>query len=180
MAIDWISNVTQTNQTLNSSLYGNLGQGEGIDLRIEMNRLLYGYVNTLPKGHWVILRQFDRSKESEYFNKRTKEGVGGPAYEYKDILLRTRRVPIMTKRDTTSDIKPGVLEEDTFMYYFEYFIFPKIGDDIFELDIADHRYQPTSYNFIKRYRIKKVLPYRLETGNIQYHSTVTVQDQINY
>ncbi len=167
------SNQSSIDTYINTTAYpGITTQGEGIDLRVEMNGILYGNAANSPKGHWVILRKYDRSKPSIYYNKRTHEGVGGPAFVYTDSLLRTRRVPIAFKGHPLEPLKGGKSIEDRYIYYFEYTTYPKRGDHIIELSIPDHSVTPTITENIMadRYRITAVQPYRLENGNVQYYS----------
>ena len=155
---------------INNTFYQGLSsQGEGIDLRIEMNHILYGNAQRKPKGHWVILRSYDLCSPSQFYNKQTKEGVGGPAYNYTDTILRTRRVP---KGLGVDPLKAGNALDDAYIYYFEYNVNIKRGDHIIELFWNDHSIKPTITNDImtERYRVVSVHPYRLENGNVQYHS----------
>lgn len=168
------TDVSGTDTYINSEIYGGLeSQGEGIDLRLEMNYILYGNATRKPKGHWIVLRQYDRSSPSQFYNKSTREGVGGPAFLYTDSLIRTRRVPISFRGNPLDPLKAGYTIEDKFIYYFEYTVKPKRGDHIIELSIDDHATRPTvSRNIMShRYRIAGVQPYRLENGNVQYYST---------
>jgi hypothetical protein len=99
-----------------------------------------------------------------------------PAFEYTDQFLRTRRVPIAKKADQVAGLKPGFEIEDGLVYYFEYTVNPKIGDEIFEVDLTDHRItnpRLTSVNYIERYKILRVHPYRLESADIMYWAAIT-------
>lgn len=50
-------------------------------------------------GQWVVLRHFDTSKKSSYWNEETKEAVGGPPYEYTDTLvLAAKQTAFQTSR----------------------------------------------------------------------------------
>lgn len=184
MAITWTFDTSSTDNFLNTSLYGGLGQGEGIDLRIELNRILYGSVGKRPKGHWVILRKFDMSTPSDNYNRYTHEGVGGPGHEYIDVILRTRRVPVSKRSDALEPIKAGVAIGDMYTYYFEYTVNPKIGYEILEPGPSfDHT--TTSPNFTgitcqAKFTIKRVHPYRLENGNIQYWAAISEHDQVRF
>lgn len=174
------ADVQGTDAYINSEIYGGMAtQGEGIDLRLETNYILYGNTTRKPKGHWVVLRKYDRSKTSDHYNKRTKEGVCGPAYEYVDTTLRTRRVPIAFKGLPLEPIKAGNAIEDRYIYYFEYTVKPKRGDHIIELAINDHSSRPTVTRMImsERYRIIAVHPYRLENGNVQYYAVQAEIDE---
>jgi hypothetical protein len=177
------NNTTSIDSYLNTSLYGGLSSAEGIDLRIEMHRILYGYVATRPKGHWITYRRYDPTTKSAYYNEQTKEGVGGPAYAYIDQFIRTRKVPISKRSDQLMQIKPGLDIGDEYVYYFEYSVVPKIGDDIFEVDLVDHTItnpKVCTYNLLERYKIKRVHPYRLESARIEYWLVVAQFDEVNY
>lgn len=175
-----------TDSYINQSVYsGAITQGEGIDLRTEMNWILYGKLTPptrKPKGHWIVYRRFDRCTKSEYFSERTKEGVGGPAYVYTDELLRTRRLPTDRTGLPLDSVKIGIDITEKYLYYFEYTVNPKIGDQIFEIIWNDHSITPTLGNisYKDKYLIKRVHDYRLEDGNIQYFIASTDYDEVNY
>lgn len=168
---------------INNTFYGGLSEAEGIDLRQEMRWILYGSLTRKPKGHWIAYRRYDRCTPSQFWNKRTKEGVGGPAYEYTDEALRTRRVPTGKRSDQLDPLKAGVEISDMYTYYFEYTVNPKIGDEIYELTLNNHA--PTSVTlanipYAEKFRIKRVHPYRLENGNVQYWAAIAQFDEITY
>ena len=59
--------------------------------------------NTINEyGWWMVLRSFDITKKSKYWDDVTKESVGGPPYEYKDIILKGRRVEKLGQGDVES------------------------------------------------------------------------------
>lgn len=172
---------------INSSLYGGtVTQGEGIDLRLEMNWLLYGKnipPYRKPKGHWVVYRRFDRCTVSENYQSSTKESVGGPGFAYTDELLKTRRVPTDAKGIPLDATKAGIGIGDKYLYYFEYTLKPKRGDQIFEIDWDDHSVAPTqieSLTYLDRYSVARIHAYRLEDGNIQYYIVSTEFDEVSY
>lgn len=174
--------VQSVDSWVNNTFYPSfLSQGEGIDLRIEMQQILYGSSTRLPKGHWVIYRRYDRCAPSQYYKRSTKEGVGGPAYRYTDILLRTRRVPLAKGSDSLNILKAGADIGDTYIYYFTYDLNPSRGDHIMELVLNDHSSRPTEIVFSEdRYLIKRIHPYRLENGNIQYWIVNAEYDEVSY
>jgi len=185
MAFTWTNSgfdTTSVDTWLNQSLYGGLGEADGIDLRIEMNRILYGGLGKKPMGHWVVLRAYDRSKPCSNYNKRTHESVGGPGYEYSDTLLRTRRVPVSRRSDQLDAIKAGITISDNYVYYFEWDVPIKLGYHIFELTLADHTNvpDPANLDFCEKYVIRRLHPYRLENGNVQYWAAVAEYDEIGY
>lgn len=178
---------TTVDTYVSSTFYkGEVVQGEGIDLRQELYWILYGKNNPpkrLAKGHWVVYRRFDRCTTSEYYSNRTHEGVGGPAYVYADELLKTRRVPVDRKGTPVDPLKAGVDLVDKYIYYFEYTVKPKRGDQIFEIDWDDHSVAPTdisSLTLVDKYSIMRIHDYRLENGNIQYYIASTELDEVRY
>lgn len=177
--MNWFTNKSNTDQFLRSSLYSGLPtEADGIDLRIEMNRILYGGPASKALGHWVILRSYNRLETTPYFNPTTKEGVGGPQHTFTDTLVRTR----MVKGNGATDVafKAGDITFDQYTYYFEYTVSVKTGDQIYELDITDHTFKPTKYSFVSKYDIKRVNPYRLENGNVQYFAAIAEFSNITY
>jgi hypothetical protein len=152
---------------------------DGIDLRAEFHTIVYGSLTKKPLGHWVILRHFDREEKSSYWNPYSKEGVGGPPNTYTDTLLRTRRVP-QPRSNTESVEKIGDIFNDQFIYYFEYTTIVKAGDQVYELDTADHTNTPTTYSFTEKYDIKRVHPYRMENGNTQYYAVICEYNTVTY
>ncbi len=174
--MDWYNNASST--WLNNDLFST-GLPDGVDLRSEIRTILYGSAVKNPLGHWVIVRNFDRTNTSEYWNKYSKEGVGGPAHPYTDVLLRTRRIPA-PRNDTEFNAKVGNIFSDQFVYYFEYNTTVQLADQIYELDVADHTNTPTSYNFTEKYDIRRVHPYRENNGNVQYYAVISEYSNITY
>jgi len=171
--------VITTNEFIRESMYSTTSEADGIDLRVEMNWLLYGDGVNKPKGHWVVVRHFNRTEKSKYWNKFSKEGVGGPAHPYTDYLVRSRRMPYpMT--DTSDYTKVGDIFSDKFIYWIEYTVNIHAGDQIFELNVVDHKVEPTSYKFDEKYNVKRLHPYRLENGNVQYYAALCELDHIDY
>lgn len=180
--MNWIQEINNTNAYLQTSIYGDINPSvEGIDLRQEMDWILNGGPNRIAKGHWIVYRRFNHCTESEYFNRRTKEGVGGPANTYTDIAIKTRRVPYRLASSQPEEIKAGQLIDARYTYYFEWDITPKRNDQIFELNIPGPA--PASINisdvkFTEKYIIKNVHPFRLENGRIEYWSVATEYSEV--
>jgi hypothetical protein len=186
--MEWYPSVTaSTDNYISNAAYGSVvTQGEGIDLRLETRWILYGkesFPTRVPKGHWIVYRRYDLTKKSEYYSIRTHEGIGGPAYQYIDTLLRTRRVPTDRKGTPVEPLKVGVDLEDKYIYYFEWTINPKVGDHILEIQWDNHAITPiinSGLIFTARYLIKRVHDYRLENGNIQYFIVSAENDEVSY
>lgn len=75
------------------------GTAYGIDLRNEMEVLLSEY------GYYILVRHYDRSTYSQYWNNIAKEAVGGPAYEYTDYIALGRKVARTTETGATGGLE---------------------------------------------------------------------------
>lgn len=179
--MQWYKQQSETDAYIRSTVYPGLAntEAEGIDLRIEMNYILYGNSFRKPLGHWVVLRHFNRAAHSDYWNNVSKEGINGPAHPYTDYLIRSRRIPY-PRNDTENASKAGDIFSDKLVYYFEYNVNISMGDQIYELDVTDHKNQPTTYNFTEKYDVKRLHPYRLENGNVQYFAALGEYNNITY
>jgi hypothetical protein len=153
-----------------------------INLRDEMHTILYGSNTYKRLGHWIVYRRFDRTKKSEFYSERTHEGVGGPSHLYTDVLLRTRRVPTDRTGLPLDAVKVGLDLSEKDLYYLEYTVNPKIGDEIFEIEWNDHNVTPSlgNINYKDRYIIKRTHDYRLEGGNVQYYIVSTQYNEVTY
>ena len=168
--------------TQNSNIWSNLTLTNNINLRDEMHTILYGSNTYRRLGHWVVYRRFDRTQKSQFYSERTKEGVGGPSHIYTDILLRTRRVPTDRTGLPLDPVKLGLDISEKDLYYLEYWVNPKVSDEIFEIEWDNHAVTPVLGNIIykDRYIIKRVHDYRLEDGNVQYHIVSTQYNEVTY
>lgn len=168
-------------QAIQSSMYpGMESEADGIDLRIEMNRILYGSTFKRPLGHWVVVRVFDTSSKSKYFNVYSREGILGPAHNYTDHLVRARRVSTRKSANEMDVLKPNDLVNDGFTYYFEWTVPVNAGSQIYELDVKDHTHKPVTYKLVEKLDVVKTLPYRLENGNVQYIAAIAESDNVTY
>jgi len=172
---------TKVDDQIQSTFYPGMdSDADGIDLRIELNRILYGSYGKHPLGHWVIVRVFDRDNRSDYFNNYTKEGIMGPAHPYKDYLVKVRRVASRLTRNSTDELKPADIAGDKFSYYLEWTVPIKAGDQIFELNVKDHTNKPEDYKFVYKYDVSRIQEYRLENGNVQYIEAIGTYSAITY
>ena len=121
-------------------------------------------------------------KKTESYSERTHESIGAPGYVYTDTLIRTRRVPISKEGDMLNPLKPGINIGDRYVYYFEFCVNPKIGDQIFELNLTNHKCKPiiTPALYKERFTIERVHDYRLENGNVQYYIVNCGYDEMSY
>jgi len=149
---------------------------DGINLRQELHDILYGTGAITGKGHWVILRKFDPTQYSKYWNPVTREAVGGPAHPYTDHLVRTYRRLVTRDRSAVNadmDAPPGRVIAPYLVYYFEHTLNPRIGmDQIFELDWEDtvSPTEPVDVNLYReRYNITTTHKYRMDGfGRLEY------------
>ena len=167
---------------ISNNFYGSQSNTCGINLRLEMQNILKN--PSCGKGHYIAYRRYDRMTQSEYYSKYTKEAKGGPAHEYTDTAIITRRVPIGFKGEEINRDKPGITIKDSFVYYFEYNVCPKRGDHIFELSSGPEEQlsEPdlTSLEYVERYIIASTHPYRLHKGRIEYWSVIAEYDGVGY
>ena len=89
-------------------------------------------------GHWILLRHFS-DEHSEYWDESKKEAIGGPAFKYADIVMRSYSSPAFSVARPPSKagvqiLEPGEILSDTIKYYFKYNVEVKANDMIYELN----------------------------------------------
>jgi hypothetical protein len=155
-----------------------------INLRSELSEILRGSSSKPQRGHWIIRRQFDFERKSEYHDDVFREGVGGPAYEYTDTVILTRRDPMTLSDLGEATTPPGLLPGGKFIYYFEYDVVPSIKDQIFEVTWSNHTVTPRldqiTNSRTAKYNIKDVFPYRSDSGRIEYWACYAILDMVGY
>jgi len=147
--------------------------GDSINLREELRGIFHGTATESAKAHWIVLRKMDLTKRSQYWNEETLEAIGGPAYEYTDIVVRTRRRindSHSVQDEMQSFADPGQIHVTTGMYFFEHDVKPKKEDEIFEIDY-DLSICPTAprldripYPYKEKHIIRESIPLRLDQG----------------
>jgi len=182
--MEWFktSNATGIDSYISDAYYSGASDTCGINLRLEMAKILKD--PNCGKGHWIAYRRYDRTNPSQYYKKSTKEGAGGPAYEYTDTAILTRRVPLGLKGTKEERDRVGVGIQDAFIYYFEYDLNPKRGDHIYELVLGpgEQTSSPnlTTTEYVERYKIVVPHPYRLHHGRIEYWAVICEYDEIGW
>lgn len=181
--MNWFKNTTtqDVDSFINNTFYSGLSSTDGINLRMEVNNILNDPIK--GNGHYILYRRYDRSKTSEFYNPETKEGVNGPKNIYTDIIYKTRRVPYRLKGGSDSSLKPGQLIDDKFIYYFEYNVCPKRGDDVFELNLGTEEQNTIpsiTTKLLERYIINTVHPYRQYRGRVEYWLATCTFDEVQY
>lgn len=156
-----------------------------IDLRQELNNLLYGGSDLLPIGQWVILRRFDLTKKSANYNEITREAVGGPKYEYTDELYKTYKWNSWSGDPfSEQQVPPGEFTIPLVTFFFEYTVRPKEQDEVYEFEWDDHTVTPTldkiSKPYQTRYDIKNSQTYRLDNGRIEFFACRSIKEIVKY
>lgn len=103
-------------------------------------------------GWWMVLRSFDLTKKSQYWDDTSKEAIGGPPFLYNDIILKGRRV-----ENIAGDVEtPQSRQQNTNIYRTVFYVLghlrPKKEDIIMEIN-------PDIRQDVKPPR--KVIPYEL-------------------
>lgn len=144
----------------------------GIDLRVEMDKILRSY------GHWVMVRHYDTTRHSKYWDERAHEAVGGPAWEYMDYIVRSRKVlqrSIGTLSALEMPAPPGMMTVPYVNYYVQW---DPTGDDLTIYDdIYEFRWssniRPTTNDlnnrYIGRYNIKEAVDLLGDAGRREYY-----------
>lgn len=146
----------------------------GIDIRKEIENLFNGSSDIVPIGQWIIYRRFNLDSKSDYYNEITREGVGGPKYNYTDELILTYKWNSWVA-DPFAEVntKPGNLDLPLVTFFFEHDINPKEQDEVYEFDWDDHHtIKPVLSQIPKPYKtrfdIKFVQTFRLDRGRIEF------------
>lgn len=140
-----------------------------INLRAELKKLF----EVDKTAHWVILRQFDKTKPSKHWNPLTKEAVGGPAWEYEDKLILARKssgrqvfFPGSQERFTPI----GLMDDTGYRFYFTADIVPHLEDVIYEIEYQGNK-KPTNIDlpFVAKWNVVAIIPMREQAyGRIEY------------
>lgn len=148
-----------------------------INMREELNKILYGGDGNTARGHWVIYRRFDHNVYSPFWDPVKGTAVGGPKYEWKDTLLRTRRflwdMSQETNRGLEAELRSGYMQPGDFLYYFEYDIEPQEGDCLMEIEEHWSPGIPAGpFNVLEKMDFKRVEPMFGDEGRIEYYLIV--------
>lgn len=151
------------------------GYTGGIDLRHEMDKILRAY------GHWIMVRHYDTTRHSQYWDSRTHEAIGGPAWEYTDYIVRARKV-LQRSVGTLSALEmpspPGLMTVPYINYYIQWN--PTHNDVTIYDDIYEFRWDssntPTIDNLVGkytgRYNIKEAVDLLGDSGRREYYMCI--------
>ena len=87
-------------------------------------------------GWWMVLRSFNLTKRSSYWNEASQEAIGGPPWLYNDIIFKGRRVEHI--QGDVEEFKAYQQFTDIYMsvYYVVSKIRPKKEDILIEIPYA--------------------------------------------
>jgi len=140
-----------------------------INLRAELKKLF----EIDKTAHWVILRQFDKTKKTEHWNELTQEAVGGPAWEYSDQLILARKSSgrqVFFPGSQEAFIPMGLMDNTGYRFYLTSDIIPHLDDVIYEIEYQGNK-KPTIIDlpFVAKWNIITIVPMRdQEYGRIEY------------
>jgi hypothetical protein len=164
------------------------GTGREISLREGLYKLFRGDGLESGKAHWVILRHFDKTRKSSYWNDDTKEAVGGPAWEYGDtptLTYSALRPPIGfgTEMSANIPLMMGKMDDIHVLYFFEHDVSIDQDDVIFEVSWSG--INPPSdlaaLTYTKRYNVKYVFQYRADDqGRIEFQTATCRVDDVSW
>jgi hypothetical protein len=123
-------------------------------------------------GHWIVYYWARRNERSEHYDKRWKESIGGSPYKYHKLLLKTRRLSSATA-EAENLVKPGVMDEKSYLYYIEHFIPVQLDDIIWEID-KNVGHLPPSPPFVamQKMEITRVEPVLGNEGRVEYNIVI--------
>lgn len=146
-----------------------------IPTKIDLREELRSFYEDDKVAHWIILRHFDKTKPSVHWNEMTQEAVGGPAWEYTDVLILARKSaagrafgPHGSQERFTAR---GLMDDTGYRFYLEHDTSPDIEDVIYETS-----YQGTSRpdyiplnQYESKWNITSVIPMNdQQYGRIEY------------
>jgi len=137
-------------------------------------------------GKWVVVRHFDRTKRSVYWNDEGKESVGGSPYEYVDtVLLAAKQTAFQTARPRpnigVAVIEPSEVIFETYRYFLRSGVTIEEDDEIFDLDhvgsvvpVVDYTGSGVGSRITSRYKVKFVAKYiQGNSGDLGYKLAIT-------
>jgi hypothetical protein len=108
-----------------------------VDLAREFNELINNE-GGFGVGHWVLLRHFTSVINEDYYNEAYKEAIGGPKYEFVDIVIRAYSAPgaygMALAADGKTRVEPVDIPTQSIIYYTQSDAIIAKEDLIFELD----------------------------------------------
>jgi hypothetical protein len=161
-----------------------------IDLRQEMNNLLEGTEFCPRRGHWVILRRADKRQKCSCWNKvasgdnryrddkrkydEAEENCpycSGDGWIYSDELYLARRRLVapdigLTREEEMAPV--GIMNVQSIMYYFQYYVNPKKEDRIIEIQLDDDQQPVRPIVHTEVFKVNVAESLRDINGRIEY------------
>lgn len=151
----------RTSNIINSGLSTSVVLSD-IDLRIEFANFIEEH------GHWVILRKYDRTRRSIYWNPATQSSVGGPPWEYTEVMLKASKSVHGPKPLSEYDFRPGSVDLPTDTYYLPYTTDPTLIDVLIEIEPCSGS-RPSQYTIKQVRDIYRIDPMRDTQGRVEYY-----------
>ena len=101
---------------------------DGIDLDWEMHEFVR------ERAWWGVLRSFDLTSRSQYWDNETQTAVDGPKWKYNDIILRMRRTEHSTMNAEDWFTRQQYTDVYNVIYYVISSVRPKKEDVIIEIE----------------------------------------------
>lgn len=139
-----------------------------IDVKVDIQEMLYGGSENMPQGHWVLLRWFDVGNYSKYWDAVSQQAIGGPKWKYWDFPLKTTYQLLSNNGGGQGPLGanaqgsgvPGDIDNAVRLYILQRCYKPKIGDIIIEYDNCPIYDDDTV--FIEHARTHVGTPYRVK------------------
>lgn len=165
--------------------------GAEIDLRAEMSLMLEGNAYYPRRGHWVLLRRMDKRQRCSCWNRKGQGDeqysldkgkyneselrcliCNGEGWLYEDELHLTRRTLVsptigLAGSEQMADI--GWMNINYIVFYFMYYVAPKRGDKILEIELDDNADPIRPFKTTEIYRVAIGEPFRDQHGRIEYY-----------
>jgi hypothetical protein len=161
-----------------------------IDLRAEMKLMLEGNEVYPRRGHWVLLRRMDSRQRCFCWNRKGKDDkkytldkgkynepemrcpvCHGEGWVYEDELHLARRVlvsPEIGLAGSETMTETGWFNINYIVFYFMYYVAPKKGDKVIEIDLDDDANPIRPFKQREMYRIAIGEPFRDQNGRVEY------------
>jgi len=160
------------------------GHTTGIDQRVAMDKLMEEF------GSWVLVRHYDLTTRSQYWNAEQHEATGGPPWEWTDYVVRSREVPIRSGGVLSALEMPAPMGLITVPYYTFYLKWNAVDgqsvtehDEIFKVQWSLPRKPEPSelldlctakYNILAAYDILG------DSGRMEYYLCVCKGDKVGW
>lgn len=180
MSIKWGGNIGATKAW---SVSGS--GGIGIDLRVEMSKILYGDGKEKAQGHTIMLRKMDQvcpciqeERGQKYRKPDPKCSIcHGEGYTYSDVPVTAWRSEIGGNSNAVlsnlEEATPGTVAINGFNYYFDYRLFGNIKsiDKIIEVSLGVDGSVPQNtgeVNYKEKFKIVQLIIYRADNGRVEF------------